>query len=556
MDSPRLSGYSRVRENDNRYLNRSHKEPFMNQRPNILLILNDDMGYSDIGCYGGEIDTPNLDALAERGLRFTQFYNTARCCPTRASILTGLHPHQADVGHMMRDDGVDGYLGDLNQDTATIAEVLKGAGYATYMSGKWHVTRHTPPDGSTHNWPLQRGFDRFYGIIHGASDFFYPPHLVDGNTPCSPPDDPDYYLTDDISDRCCDMLREHAQDGGDAPFFTYLAYTAPHWPLHAPEEDVAKYRGRFDRGWDRLREERLERLKASGILSDQWTLSERDEGVPPWEDEPEKEWQARRMEVYAAQVEIMDRGIGRVVDTLRDTGQLDNTLIIFLADNGGCAEELHGDLGNRCGRATVGTTTKDGLPVRHGNAPAILPGSPDTFCSYGLPWANVSNAPFRRYKHWVHEGGIATPFIVHWPAGIAAENGIRHQPYQLPDIMATFCDVAGATYPETRGGHRVQPCEGYSMASSFDDAEAPSARDVLTWEHEGNCALRRGKWKLVNRYPGSWELYDMETDRSETHDVADEHPDIVRVLADLYQAWADRCHVMPWDELKAVRSRK
>jgi len=523
----------------------------MKTRPNILLILNDDMGYSDIGCYGGEVRTPHLDALAAGGLRYTQFYNTARCCPSRASLLTGLHPHQADVGHMMNDDGLDGYVGDLNRDTVTLAEALKRGGYATYMSGKWHVTRHV--DGPKHNWPLQRGFDAFYGIITGAANYHQPRSLTRGNERILPEGD-DYFLTDAISDEAVRQLRAHVRDREGTPFFQYVAYTAPHWPLHAHEEDIARYKGRFDAGWDAVRAERRARMVRLGILRDDWPLSPRDPRVEPWEATEHKAWQARRMEVYAAQIDRMDQGIGRILAALEEAGQRDNTLVIFLSDNGGCAEEITEDWKGwmTARREPVATVlTRDGREVRFGNQPDIWPGGEETYASYGLPWANVSNTPFRLYKHWVHEGGIATPFIAHWPAGIAARGELRHQPAQLPDIMATLLEVAGVAYPESVAGRPIPPCEGFSMVPTFTDR--PPLREVLYWEHEGNKAVREGKWKIVCKHPGPWELYDIENDRTETTDLAADQPTVVAELAARYDEWAARCKVVPWAEIIARR---
>ena len=525
----------------------------MANKPNIILILNDDMGYSDIGCYGGEVRTPNLDALAANGLRYTQFYNTARCCPSRASLLTGLYPQQADVGAMTSDDDIDGYRGDLNPNTVTIAEALKPGGYATYMSGKWHVTGHIEPDGPKHSWPNQRGFDDFYGIITGAASYYQPRTLTRNNEAIEPEGD-DYFLTDAISDEAVRQIREHDAGRDDVPFFQYVAYTAPHWPLHAHEEDIARYKGRFDAGWDELRAQRIARMIDMGIIHEDWKLSERDPSVCPWEQAEHKQWQARRMEVYAAQIDRMDQGIGRIIDTLKDTGQFDNTLIVFLADNGGCAEELgSGDswIMKLLQRPPyVGTLeTRDGRRVRFGNTPDIIPGGEDTYSSYGVPWANVSNTPFRFYKHWVHEGGIATPFIVHWPAGIEARSQLRHQAAQLPDVMATFLDIADIEYPATYDGKEIKPLEGVSLAGTF--ADQPHRREVLYWEHMGNRAVRRGKWKLVAQRNGPWELHDMDAGRTETNDVAGEHLEIVKELTELYHAWAKRCNVMEWDDMRA-----
>ena len=522
----------------------------MASRPNILLIMNDDMGYSDIGCYGGEVLPPNLDRLAANGLRLTQFYNTARCCPTRASLLTGLHPHQTSVGHMMNDRDYEGYRGDLNFKCVTIAEVLKPAGYATYMSGKWHISRHTDAQGPKHSWPRQRGFDRFFGIITGAANFWKPQTLTRENEQITVDAFPeDFFFTDAISDQAADYIREYAQADGDDPFFLYTAYTAPHWPLHAHEEDIAKYEGRFAAGWDRLREERLERMREMGILKPEWGLSERDASQVPWEEAENKDWQQKRMEVYAAQIDRMDQGIGRILEALEETGQLDNTLIMFLADNGGCAEEL-GDW--KLPAEIAPPTTRDGRDIQRGNDPSIMPGPETTYQSYGIPWANVSNTPFRLYKHWVHEGGIATPFIVHWPDRVTDKGAFREQPGQLTDVMATCLDVAGAEYPETYNGNDIVPLEGTSLTPIFDNED--NRKEYLIWEHEGNGAVRKGKWKLVKRYPGDWELYDIEADRSELNDLADEHVEVVAELTEIYDSWTERCLVEPWDKVTAKRN--
>lgn len=513
-------------------------------RPNILLILNDDMGYSDIGCYGGEVHTPNLDSLAASGVRFTQAYNTARCCPSRASLLTGLHPHQTGVGWMTYDWGLDGYRGDLNDECVTVAEGLRAAGYATYMSGKWHVTRNIEPHGPMDAWPCQRGFDRYWGTLSGASSYFTPKTLTEQNDPADAPRE-GFYLTSEISDHAVDFIRSHDRQNRAEPFFLYTAYTAPHWPLHALEEDMERYRGRFDAGWDVLREERYDRMTAMGLIDESWRLTERDEAVVPWKEAGARDWQRRRMEVYAAQIDRMDRGIGRIIDALKDTGQLDNTLIIFLADNGGCAEELNPDWTGKWN--IISQTTHDGEQVIAGNRPEIMPGDESTYQSYGIPWANLSNTPFRLYKHWTHEGGIATPLIVHWPnADFEAAGELVDEPVQLPDISATVYDAAGAEYPDERQGVPVQSLEGFSFlpvlrGHSFD-------REALFLEHEGNCAVRMGRWKLVRRYPGPWELYDMVADRTETNDLARAKPDMVTELSDRWQDWAQRCRVVAWDE--------
>jgi len=518
-------------------------------RPNILLIMNDDMGYSDIGCYGGEVQTPNLDRLAENGVRLTQFYNTARCCPTRASILTGLHPHQVGIGHMTGNLDEDGYRGDLSDTCVTIAEALKLAGYATYMSGKWHVSNNQAPDGPKHCWPRQRGFDRYYGILGGAANYWQPTALTQENDAVDLTSLPeDYFLTDAISDHAADYIREHATSNGDTPFFLYTAYSAPHWPLHAHEDDIDRYKGRFSAGWDQLREERLQRMRDMGIVDASWPMTERDSTQPPWDEAPHQEWQERRMEVYAAQVDRMDQGIGRVVAALEETNQIDNTLIIFLADNGACAEEFAAEAQPLPANYPGGTAlTRDGRTILRGNDPTVTPGAEDTYQSYGVTWANLSNTPFREYKHWVHEGGIATPLIAHWPSVIDDGGALRHEPGQLTDIMATCLDVAGADYPTQFNGNDIVPLEGTSLLPIFHDQ--PNHKEALIWEHEGNKAIRRGRWKLVCKYPGDWELYDLVENRTETNDLAEEHPEIVDELGAMHDAWAERCGVKPWEQI-------
>ena len=307
--------------------------------PNIILIMGDDMGYSDIGCYGGEIHTPNLDQLAANGLRFTQFYNSACCCPTRASLLTGLYPQQAGIGHMLDDRGTPAYRGDLSDQAVTIAEVLKEAGYSTYMSGKWHVTPYIVENPDKKNWPRQRGFDRFFGMISGAGSFYDPRSPALENEYVAPGDN--FYATTDFSNYGVKHIQEHT---GENPFFLYLSYTAAHWPMHAPAKEVAKYKGRYDSGWDALRLQRYDRMKKMGIIPDHWKLTPRDSLGQVWStDIDNKAWELANMEVYAAMVDMMDQGIGQVIDALKEKGELDNTLIFFLQDNGACAEIMEED---------------------------------------------------------------------------------------------------------------------------------------------------------------------------------------------------------------------
>jgi arylsulfatase A-like enzyme len=528
----------------------------MNKRPNIVLILNDDMGYSDLGCYGGEVQTPTLDRLARDGLRFSQFYNTARCSPSRASLLTGLHPHQTGIGILTYDSGPEGYAGNLNQRCVTIAEVLKAGGWRTYMSGKWHVSSNLKQP--TDSWPMQRGFDRFFGTIIGAGSFYDPNTLTRGNANAEHEARADgFFYTDAISDQAADYIREHAATHPDEPFFEYVAYTAPHWPLHAHDEDIAKYKGRFDAGWDALRDERLDRLVADGLLAPQWRLSPRDPSQPPWSDAEHKGWLLRCMEVYAAQIDRMDQGIGRIVQALQDTGRLDDTLIIFLADNGACAEDIPEGVSieELVDKLMIARShTRDGRRVQIGNQPALMPGPEDTYQSYGTAWANLSNTPFRLYKHWIHEGGIATPLIFHWPEGITQRGAIRHTPGYLPDIMATIVDVTGVAYPQDYAGREVLPLEGQSLAPAFDADGIERA--PMFWEHEGNAAVRVGDWKLVRKFPGAWELYDLRSDRTELNDLATAHPERVADMAAQYEAWAQRCGVKPREQIVALMRRQ
>jgi arylsulfatase len=530
------------------------------KKPNVVLILNDDMGYSDIGCYGGEIRTPNLDRLAAHGLRFSSFYNTARCSPSRASLLTGLHPHQTGIGILTYDSGPEGYAGNLNQRCVTIPQVLKQHGYRTYMSGKWHVASNlTTP---TESWPMQRGFDAFFGTIIGAGSFYDPNTLTRGNENVEhEARRPGWFYTDAISDQAVAYIDEHCRTHAGTPFFEYVAYTAPHWPLHAHEDDIARYKGRFDAGWDALREARLERLVASGILEAHWKLTERDPTQPPWseaeQDEQFRAWTLRCMEVYAAQVDRMDQGIGRILEALERNGQLDDTVVLFLADNGACAEDIPEDVtvDELVDKLMIARrTTRSGEPVHFGNDVHRMPGPENTYQSYGTAWANLSNAPFRLYKHWIHEGGISTPLIAHWPNGIAAsENGtVRHAPGYLPDIMATIVDAAGATYPSSFDGRAIDPLEGQSLLPVFADDRDVVGRKPMFWEHEGNAAVRIGKWKLVKRWPRPWELYDMDADRTELHDLAAREPGRVREMAAQYDAWAKRCGVLDREKIVAL----
>ncbi len=487
------------------------------RRPNIVVILADDLGFSDLGCYGSEIATPHLDRLAAGGMRFTQFYNAARCCPSRAALLTGVYPHQAGIGHMTRDFGLPGYRRTLSQRCLTIAEALSQAGYHTAMSGKWHVGQERG------HGPVDRGFEHFFGLLSGACSYFerWPgrPMAID-REPYEPPKD--FYMTDAITDHAVAFIQQYARE--PAPFFLHVAYTAPHAPLHALPEDVARYAGRYDAGWDAICRERFERLHKLGLLDPRWALAPRDRDVPAWQDVDDKPAWAHRMAVYAAQIDRMDQGIGRIMARLRELGIEGNTLVLFLSDNGGCAEELD--------------FSKPGSKV--GEAGCDL--------GYGVGWANVSDTPFRLFKRYVHEGGISTPLIAYWPEGIRSPGTITGEVGHIIDILPTCLEAAGAVMPRTYKGGELMPVEGRSFLSALR-GQPRAGHEHLFWEHEGNRAVRRGRWKLVATYLKPWELYDLESDRTELHDVAAEHPDIVAALADAYDQWARRCGVVPPHEL-------
>lgn len=505
------------------------------------------MGFSDIGCYGSEIATPNLDNLATHGVRFTQMYNCARCCPTRASLLTGLYPHQAGIGHMMGDYGVPEYQGYLRDDCVTIAEVLKSAGYQTGLSGKWHVggsyDLHSPeswkPGTPRHPIPTTRGFDRHFGTLEGAGSYFAPFTLMENDTFVKIGADQDFYYTDEISRHAVSMIDDFTLR--DDPFFLYVAFTAPHWPLQARPAEILKYRGKYQKGWDLLRVRRYERLIELGIIDKHWKLSPRDSQSFPWEDCTNKDWEDARMAVYAAQIDSMDQGIGHILDALDRTGVRDNTIVVFLSDNGGCAELL---AENGWVEQFV-APCRDGTPVVPGNDRSRIPGAEDTYMSYDLPWANASNTPFRYFKHWVHEGGIATPMIVSWPAGVAKQGSLNDSVLHVMDLMATFCDLSGTRYPSEFNGRAVTPLEGESFAVALSGHSVDRQRPIF-WEHEGNCAVRDAQWKLVKRFEGDWELYDMSTDRTELADLSDKRNDLTRTLSRQYRAWAARCSVREW----------
>jgi len=502
------------------------------ERPNIVIILADDMGYSDLGCYGGEIETPNIDRLASQGLRFRQFYNCARSCPTRASLLTGLYPHQAGMGWMAAADlQRPAYQGYLNNQCVTIAEVLQAAGYGTYMSGKWHVSSDRQNKGGVKdNWPLQRGFGRYFGIVEGASNYWNV-HYTNDNEQGQSPDDGSFYLTNALSDSAAAFIGRH--DYRQRPLFLYLAFNAPHWPLHALQSDIDKYVERYKAGWDELRRQRFERQKQTGLFGDKAILSPRDETIQAWDSlshEQQDEF-ARRMAIYAAQIDAMDRGVGNVIKALTDRGQIDNTLIFFLSDNGACAEHISS--GER----------------------KTLDGKADTYESYRINWANLSSTPYREYKHYTYEGGIATPLIVHYPDGISSKlNGQWVDEYgHLIDLMATCVDIGKAPYPASFNGHVITPAQGESLKPVFK-GEALNRLKPLFWEHEGNIAMRDGQWKILTKTnenepydEKSVKLYNLKDDPTEMNDLSQQYPDRKARMYAAWSKWAESIDVFPID---------
>ena len=520
------------------------------RNPNVIVIVVDDLGFSDIGCYGGEISTPNLDSLGYNGIRFTQMYNGARCCPSRAALLTGLNPHQAGVGQMTADLGPPAYQGYLNQNCVTMAEVTKSAGYRTLMSGKWHVgggydrrarDQWTPGD-ATHPLPTQRGFDTYFGLLEAADSFWNPKSLVLQDTLIDV-ESSDFHLTDAIADHAVNQIDGAMSDG--APFFQYIAFTAPHWPLHAWEEDIVKYEGNYMRGWDEIRGSRHEEQKALGIVDEKWPISARDEDAPPWDDVENQEYEDIRMAVYCAMIEQVDRGVGRVIEKLKEHGQFENTLIMFLSDNGGCAELFQEDSDWPNPSQWETELTLDGQRVRVGDIPELRPGPDTTFQAVELPWANVSNTPFRFFKRWIHEGGVSTPFIVHWPDKIAESAIIDNVPMHITDISATVYDAIGASYPSEYNGNEITPLEGESIVPILDGKEWAREKPVAV-EHEGNRGIRIGDWKLVAEWDKPWELYNIPEDRTEQHDHAATEPERVAAMLREYDAWAERAGAVLW----------
>ena len=474
-------------------------------RPNIILIMCDDMGWSDIGCYGGEVQTPSLDQLAKEGMRFTQFYNNAKCTTTRASILTGLYPRRGKGGL-------------LRTDMVTLGEAMKLAGYQTSLSGKWHLGSGE----MTH--PFKRGFDEYYGLLDGCCNFFNPkqrdPKYKGARVRKFGQNDKelfefpkDYYTTDAFTDHAIQCVQKFSKK--EEPFFLHLCYTAPHYPLHAKPEDIVKYRGKFKMGWDKMRVQRHKRMKEMGLIDPKWKLSDRDSRAYDWSS-ANQDHEDLRMAVYAAMIDCMDQNIGRLMSALKKSGEADNTLVLFLSDNGGCAEEPGG------------------------RSPKIVPGPKEFYAAVGPSWGWAQNAPFRRYKSWAHEGGIATPCIAWWP-GQVPEGKITREVGHIIDFMPTFLELAGDQYPKKHKGEKILPVEGKSLVAVLKGGER-AGHDKLAWEWSGNRALREGKWKLVwDKLEKRWALFDLEADRTETNDLALANPKRTTRMAKDWFVWAEKC---------------
>ena len=519
------------------------------KKPNIVVIMVDDLGYSDLGCYGGEISTPNIDSLGYNGLRFTQMYNGARCCPSRAALLTGLHPHQAGIGQLTADLGVPSYQGYLRDGCVTIAEVMKTAGYRTMISGKWHVASSWDArdrdnwilGDKKHPMPKQRGFDRSFGILNAAESYWNPKSLILGDVLIDVETE-DFHLTDAIADHAVGQIDESI--AMDKPFFQYVAFSAPHWPLHAREDDIVKYEGKYMAGYDAMRTSRHEQQKGLGVVDDKWDISPRDSDSPDWKDVRNKEYEDIRMATYAAMVEQVDRGVGRIIDTLRAQGEFDNTVIMFLSDNGGCAELFQEDGDWPDPSLWETELTLQGDKVRAGDIPELRPGPDTTFQAVELPWANVSDTPFRLFKRWIHEGGISTPFIVHWPDQIEKSN-ILDNPMHIIDISATCYEIAGAQYPTEHHDTEITPLEGESFLPALQGRQL-NREQAITIEHEGNRGIRIGDWKLVAEWNKPWEMYNISDDRTEQNNLIDGEKDRAKAFEKTYFEWAERAEVLPW----------
>ncbi|MEC8243225.1 MAG: arylsulfatase [Verrucomicrobiota bacterium] len=520
--------------------------------PNIIVVLVDDMGYSDLGSFGGEVRTPNIDHLASNGLRFTQNYNSARCCPSRASLLTGLYSHQAGIANFTGGDQSKrlgpAYLGRLNNHCVTLAEVLKSAGYQTYGVGKWHVGHQA--------LPTDRGFNEYYGYVRGHSASQWQPEkyqrLPEGRENELSYEEGSFYATDAFSDYAVEFIQQAEKK--KSPFFLYLAHSSPHFPLEAPAVTRNSYLKIYREGWNKLREKRYEKQKEIGLVTDAWKFTrlsdvpvDRDDIAnqyagkqnPEWKDLPNdrKEDLVYRMATFAAMIEHVDRGIGRIIQSLKDRGKLENTLILFTSDNGACYE---------WGPFGFDGRSRQGYTKLHQGEELENVGGPGTYHSVGSGWSCLSNTPLRMYKHFNHEGGNCSPLIVHWPSGIRKSNQWIRSPVHLIDFMPTILEVTGASYPKSLRGEKIHPMEGFSLVPFFNGIKKAKPR-TLFFDHFDSSAIRRGDWKLVRgntRYNDrKWELYNLAEDRCETVDLIKRKPELAKRLEAEWLNWAKRMKI-------------
>ncbi|MFV0374648.1 arylsulfatase [Microbacterium sp.] len=537
--------------------------------PNVIVMLVDDMGYADIGPFGSEIDTPNLDRLAERGVRLTNYHTTPVCSPARAALLTGLNPHRAGFSNVAAfDPGFPGSTFEIADDVLTLPEVLRQSGYSTFMVGKWHLSRESATGEGTdkRSWPCQRGFDRYYGCLEGFTPFMAPNRLIRDNSPVEVERYPDdYYLTDDLTDEAIGMIRSLRAHEQKRPFFLYFAHHAMHAPFAAKPDDIAKYRGRYDDGWDAVRARRFERQQELGVVEPGTRLPARnDEGpaldVPPWDEVPAdaQAKAARIMEVYAAMVDNLDQNLGRLMDALEEQGELDNTIIVFTSDNGGANDG--GRLGTRSYLANF-LGFMAGIPEnwnRDADLDLDLIGGPRAMVQYPRGWAMTSNTPFRLYKGSTFAGGVRTPVIMSWQAGLrkdAGDDGFRRQYAYVTDLAPTILEMLGITRPDQRGGQPAQHPDGQSFAAVLTEPQHPGVRREQYSEWNGHRGFYRDGWKALTLHApatpysdAEWQLFDMSTDPTEIDDVAARHPDLVADMAAGWQREAWRNTVYPLED--------
>ncbi|HEY4080134.1 MAG TPA: arylsulfatase [Burkholderiaceae bacterium] len=532
--------------------------------PNIVVILLDDLGYADFGCHGGEIHTPNFDRLAQHGLRFTNYTTVPMCTPARAALLTGKNPHSVGCGWLTHNDpGYPGYKGEMSKDAPTMAELLLAQGYTTLAAGKWHNTydANAQPGGDTSSWPLQRGFERFYGFLGAETSYFHPDRMMEGNQPAQIDSfPPDYFAPDDYTNRAIGWLAEQRACSPEKPFFLYLAFQTPHTPLQAKPVDVAKYKGRYDTGWDAIRHARYERQRAMGLIEENAGFAPRNPGVPAWDelDEANRALYAQHMEVYAALVDNADQNVGRLLDFLEATGQLDNTLIIATSDNG--ANSVGGPTGtlNLQGR-------RSGLPedpkiVQNIVAEGLM-GSAATYGAYPSGWTQVSNTPYRYYKRTPMAGGIRVPLLIQWPQGITEQGTMRRQWVHVTDLLPTVLELTQGEYPTSFKGLRTRHVDGASFVSMLNDAEAPQRRTRQYYELQANRGYISSEWKIVSlqvpRTPiqlDNWMLFNIANDPAELHDLAAQYPDVLARLVAEFEEDATANYVYPLDSRDDLRA--